>query len=250
MNRVNGKVVLITGAASGMGRTHAELLASEGATVALADTNVDATKAVAEEITQRGGKAIAAKIDVTNAADWQETVFTIQRTFGRLDGLVNNAGIIIYKALVDTSLEEWNRVFTVNVTGAFLGCRAVAETMKGSGGGSIVNMSSALGMVAAAGAASYVASKGAVTMLTKAAAAEFAAYGIRVNSVHPGLVDTPMIAQFRSDPAAMTALLGPTLIRRVAEPIEISRAVLFLLSDEASYMTGTGVPVDGGYTAV
>jgi cyclopentanol dehydrogenase len=250
MGRVEGKVVLVTGAASGMGRTHAELLASEGAAVALADIDVTAARTAAEAIVRRGGKALAVKLDVTGEEDWDAAVSRVVGTFGRIDGLVNNAGIIIYKTLADTSIEEWNRVFAINVTGAFLGCRAASKAMWVSGGGAIVNISSALGIVAVAGAASYVASKGAVTMLTKAAATELAQFGIRVNSVHPGLVDTPMIAQFQSDPAALAALLGPTLIRRVAEPIEISRAVLFLMSNEASYMTGTAVPVDGGYTAV
>jgi cyclopentanol dehydrogenase len=249
MHRVKGKVILVTGAAAGMGRSHAELLASEGARVVLADLDLNGVMEAARVIEAHGGAALALKLDVSREADWSAALTATRERFGTLHGLINNAGVIDYKSLTDTSLEDWNRVFSINVAGCFLGCQMGAQAMRGSSG-AIVNVSSALGLVAVAGAASYVASKGAVTMLTKAAAAELAPVGIRVNSVHPGLVDTPMIARFRADPAAIDALLGPTLIRRMATPLEVSKAVLFLVSDEASYMTGTALTVDGGYTAV
>jgi cyclopentanol dehydrogenase len=189
-------------------------------------------------------------LDVTQEQAWKDVVEETIYKFGRPDVLVNNAGIIIYKTLLDTSLDEWNKVFLVNSTGTFLGCREVAAVMKDGRGGSIVNMSSALGVVGASGVAAYQASKGAVTILSKAAASELAPYGVRVNSVHPGLVATPMTEHFMNDPAAIDALLGPTLIRRVARPEEITNAVLYLASDESSYVTGSSLMVDGGFTAV
>lgn len=251
MNRLKGKVAIITGAASGMGSSHSRLLAQEGAAVALADVNVAAAEKVAAEIREAGGRAMAVRLNVSDENDWTGAFDTVAAQFGRVNVLVNNAGVIGYTPVVDTTLEDWNRVFSVNVTGTFLGCREAGRRMSVDGkGGVIVNISSCLGMVAAPGAAAYVASKGAVTMLTKAAAVELASASVRVNSVHPGLVDTPMIAKFRDDPEAVNMLLGPTLIRRPAAPVEISHAVVFLASDESSYVTGSAMLVDGGYSTV
>ena len=250
MGRVKGKVAIVTGAAVGMGRSHALALAHEGAKVVVADLNAEAGRGTVEAIERAGGTAMFQFLDVIQEQAWQDLVVLTLRCYGHLDVLVNNAGVIVYKPLLETPLAEWNKVLAVNATGTFLGCRAVAAVLKETGSGSIVNMSSALGIVGASGVAAYQASKGAVTMLTKAAAAELAPFGIRVNSVHPGLVATPMTEHFMGDPAAVQALLGPTLIRRVARPDEISNAVLYLASDESSYMTGSALMVDGGYSAV
>ena len=250
MRRMEGKVAIVTGASKGMGRSHAEALALEGAKVVVADVDAVAGDATVKAIARAGGEAIYQQLDVAQEQAWKDVVRETMRRFGRPDVLVNNAGIIVYKSLLDTSLDEWNRVLSVNMTGTFLGCRELASVMKDGRGGAIVNMSSALGMVGASGVAAYQASKGAVTVFTKAAACELAPYGVRVNSVHPGLVTTPMTAHLMDDPAAVQALLGPTLIRRVARPEEITSAVLHLVSDESSYMTGASLVVDGGYTAV
>jgi len=250
MGRMEGKVAIVTGAAKGMGRSHAVALAREGASVVVADVDATACEVTVDTILSEGGRAIYLPLDVTQEEAWKDFVAETVYKLGRPDVLVNNAGIIIYKTLIDTSLDEWNKVFAVNSTGTFLGCREIAAVMKDGRGGSIVNMSSALGVVGASGVAAYQASKGAVTIFSKAAASELAPYGVRVNSVHPGLVATPMTEHLMNDPAAIDALLGPTLIRRVARPEEITNAVLYLASDESSYVTGSSLMVDGGFSAV
>jgi cyclopentanol dehydrogenase len=250
MGRMEGKVAIVTGAAKGMGRSHAVALAREGASVVVADVDATACEVTVDTILSEGGRAIYLPLDVTQEEAWKDVVAETVYKLGRPDVLVNNAGIIIYKTLIDTSLDEWNKVFAVNSTGTFLGCREIAAVMKDGRGGSIVNMSSALGVVGASGVAAYQASKGAVTIFSKAAASELAPYGVRVNSVHPGLVATPMTEHLMNDPAAIDALLGPTLIRRVARPEEITNAVLYLASDESSYVTGSSLMVDGGFSAV
>jgi cyclopentanol dehydrogenase len=247
---MEGKVAIVTGAAKGMGRSHAVALAREGASVVVADVDATACEVTVDTILSEGGRAIYLPLDVTQEEAWKDVVAETVYKLGRPDVLVNNAGIIIYKTLIDTSLDEWNKVFAVNSTGTFLGCREIAAVMKDGRGGSIVNMSSALGVVGASGVAAYQASKGAVTIFSKAAASELAPYGVRVNSVHPGLVATPMTEHLMNDPAAIDALLGPTLIRRVARPEEITNAVLYLASDESSYVTGSSLMVDGGFSAV
>lgn len=250
MNRMQGKVVVVTGAAKGMGRSHALLMASEGARLVVADVDEVGVAAVVRDISDAGGTAMAVTLNVTDENQWVQVVERVVQAWGGIDVLVNNAGIIIYKEVIDTPLDEWRRVMDINATGAFLGCRAVGAAMKRQGHGAIVNVSSVLSQVGAPGVAAYQASKGAVTSLTKSAAVEFASFGVRVNAVHPGLVETPMIADFLGQPEAIDALLGPTLIRRLARPEEISQAVLLLASDESSYMTGTSLMVDGGFSAV
>lgn len=250
MGRVDGKVVIVTGGAVGMGKSHSVLLAKEGAKVVVADINEKAGQQTVAEIEKEGGSATFVALDVSKEDQWKSAVSLVMKHYGAIDVLVNNAGIIAYGPLLETTLADWNRICGINATGTFLGCREVAAVMKDAGGGVIVNISSVLGVVGASGMAAYQASKGAVTTLTKAAAAELAQYKIRVNAIHPGLIETPMIAQFMTDPSVVDAMLGPALIRRAGRPQEISSAVLYLASDESSYMTGAILTVDGGYTAV
>jgi 3(or 17)beta-hydroxysteroid dehydrogenase len=254
--RVAGKVALVTGAASGLGKATAERLASEGAAVMIADIRVDAAEEVAAAIRQAGGRAAAKKLDVTSEDDWAGAVAAAERAFGKLDIVVNNAGTADGGWIHKLSLERWRRVIAVNLDGVFLGIKHGAEAMKRCGGGSIVNISSVAGLVGIAeGASAYCASKGGVTLLTRAAALEFALLksNIRVNSVHPGYMRTPMLESVirasREPDAAREAMIRGEPIGRLGEPQDIAHAVLYLASDEAAFVTGTQLVVDGGYYA-
>lgn len=249
MKRVQDKVVLVTGGAMGMGQTHCTLLAREGATVYLTDVNEALGEQAAHAIRQLGGQARFLHLDVTREDQWTGVLDRILAESGRLDALVNNAGILTLKPVQETSNEEWDRIFDINVRSVFLGTRAVIEPMRKARKGCIVNVSSIYGLVGAPGAAAYEASKGAVRLLTKACAVDLAPFNIRVNSVHPGVIATPMTQHLLDDPKAGPALLGPTLLGRPAQPMEVSQAVLFLVSDEASFVHGSELVVDGGYTA-
>ena len=215
----------------------------------LTDSENKKGEAVANGIREAGGEALFLHHDVPHEARWAEVVAETCPHFGGLDVLVNNAGILLMKPLPETTLEEWERVLSVTVTSAFLGTGAAFEPMRQRGGGSIVNLSSIYGLVGAPQAAAYQASKGAVRLFTKGAAADYAEYGIRVNSLHPGVIDTPMAHDLLLEEEMRNAVLGPTLLRRAGEPEEIARAVLFLASDESSYMDGAEMVVDGGYSA-
>lgn len=239
MGRVDGKVALITGGARGMGAEHARLLLSEGAKVVLADILDDEGDSVASEL---GADAHYEHLDVTQPEQWASAVAETTRRFGRLDVLVNNAGVAGRKTVRNFELERWRHTLDVNLTGTFLGTQAVVDPMIDAGGGSIVNISSIEGLRGAPFAHAYVASKWAVRGLTKSTALELGRYNIRVNSIHPGLVRTPMTAHFPDD--IVRSALG-----RPAEPIEVSNFVLFLASDESSYATGAEFVVDGGVTA-
>jgi cyclopentanol dehydrogenase len=247
---MSGKVVLITGAGHGMGRSHALLLAQEGATVVVTDRDHDAGASVAAEIISREQSASFAPLDVSSEKEWKAAVSHALQTFGRLNVLVNNAGTYVYGMTEDIGADDWDRVFAVNARGTFLGCREVIPLMKRAGGGSIVNVASNFGLVGRPGFSVYCASKGAVRMMTKAMAAELADFNIRVNSLHPGLVSTDMTKDLIATPEALDALLGPALIRRAADATELAGAVLFLASDESSYVTGSEFVVDGGYSSV
>jgi cyclopentanol dehydrogenase len=249
MKRVQDKVILVTGGAMGMGQSHSELLASQGAWVFVADVNQTQGQSTVDGIRKNGGKADFLKLDVTQEADWNAAVNQIVERAGRLDVLVNNAGILILKPVQDTSNQEWDRIFDVNVRSVFIGTRAAIPVMQKQGGGTIVNVSSIYGLVGAPGASAYEASKGAVRLFTKSCAVDLAPFNIRVNSVHPGVIETQMTKALLDDPAVRPLLLGPTLLKRPAQPIEVSQAVLFLASDESSFVHGAELVVDGGYTA-
>ena len=239
MARVADKVVLVTGGARGMGAAHAEALVAEGARVVVGDSQDDAGRTVAENL---GDAANFVHLDVAEPTLWDQAVAATLERFGRLDALVNNAGIVKVGPLRGSSLSDWQRVLDVNLTGAYLGMRAVVEPMIAAGGGSIVNVSSVEGLDGSANLHSYVAAKFGLRGITKSAAVELARYNIRVNSIHPGLVHTPLSEGVTEE------FMAPIPMRRGASPAEISTFVLFLVSDESSYATASEFVVDGGLT--
>ena len=241
MGRLDGKVAIITGGARGQGAAEGRLFAAEGAHVVLADVLDDDGRAVADEI---GDAARYVHLDVTDEAQWQAAVEAAEAAFGPVTVLVNNAGILHFQTLDKTTLEDFDRVLRVNVHGVFLGMKAVTPSMIRVGGGSIVNISSTAGLQGLPHLGAYVASKWAVRGLTKTAAIDLGTRGIRVNSVHPGGIDTPMIAGSSGDAPFYKRLPVP----RMGSADEAARAVLFLASDEASYISGAELAVDGGAT--
>jgi NAD(P)-dependent dehydrogenase (short-subunit alcohol dehydrogenase family) len=252
--RVDGKVALVTGAASGLGAAAARRLGAEGAKVLLTDVAADAGVAVADEIASAGGETAFLSHDVTSEADWESAVARAVDRFGRLDVLVNNAGVSGgVQELMTLSYEAWRRTLAVNLDGVFLGMRHAGPAIAQAGGGSVINISSILGKVGMAGASAYCASKGGVLLLTKAAALEWAPRGIRVNSVHPGFIDTPMVSgalrQMEGGNQLRDLIISRHPLGRLGVAAEIGDAVLFLASDESSFMTGAELVVDGGYTA-
>ncbi len=236
MGRVDGKVALISGGARGMGASHARLLVQEGAKVVIGDILDEEGKALAEEI---GDAVRYVHLDVTQPDQWEAAVATAVDEFGKLDVLVNNAGIVALGQLKKFDLGQWQKVIDVNLTGTFLGMRAAVEPMTAAGSGSIINVSSIEGLRGAPAVHPYVASKWAVRGLTKSAALELAPLNIRVNSIHPGFIRTPMTANLPDD--MVTIPLG-----RPAESREVSTFVVFLASDDASYATGSEFVMDGG----
>lgn len=244
MKQLKNKVAIITGAAGGMGAVHAKVFIDEGAKVVLTDIMDEEGKKLAKEL---GSNALFIKQDVTKEEDWKKVVAETERTFGPVDILINNAGIVMTKMIEDTSLTEYQKTIDINQTGTFLGMKLVLPSMKKAGGGAIINISSIEGLVGAAMIASYTASKFAVTGLTKAAAMEFAPYDIRVNSVHPGVIDTPMIHQ-EDVKEAVKEVINAIPLKRPADPKEVSKMLVFLASDAASYSTGSAFVIDGGLT--
>jgi 3alpha(or 20beta)-hydroxysteroid dehydrogenase len=237
--RLQGKVVLVTGAASGIGHAVTELFTREGATVVASDIKSP------EQAYADGVEAVS--LDVTSEQNWASTVEAIVKKHGRLDVLINNAGIIAYEPLHELDLEAWNRMIAVDQTGVFLGMREAVRAMRGRNPGSIVNISSIWGSAAVAGAHSYHAAKGAVRNMSKNAAMTYVADGIRVNSVHPGFIHTPLTDS--QAPDLNDAVIGATPMKRGGTPMEIAYGVLYLASDESSYVTGTELVIDGGYLA-
>jgi NAD(P)-dependent dehydrogenase (short-subunit alcohol dehydrogenase family) len=253
------KVALVTGAASGLGRAASLRLAVAGARVHVTDID-EAGQRVAEEIIAAGGEAVFEPLDVTAEASWRRVMEGAVARWGRLDIVVNNAGLGLSRPLTETSLEDWRRLMAVNLDGVFLGTREAVSTMRRLGrGGSIINISSISGLVGSAGSSAYSASKGGVRLFTKAVAIECAREQIRVNSIHPGLVKTPIWerggsgAWLASVPGGIEglhrALDRAAPMGRMAEPEEIAEAILFLASDASSYMTGSELVIDGGFTA-
>ena len=245
--RLKDKVAIITGAAHGMGETEARLFAKEGAKVVVADILMSEAERVSSGIRQQGGEAIAVAIDVASEPQWQALIARTLSAYARLDILINNAGISGSSVGDPDALEGWNRVIAVNQTSVFLGTKLAAEQMAKTGGGSIINISSIMGFVGgSSGHPAYCASKGAVRIYTKAAAVRYGPQGVRVNSVHPGYMP-PMLNATNADERADKIALTP--LRRLGEPIEVAYGVLFLASDEASFVTGTELVIDGGFIA-
>jgi len=249
MGRLDGKVALITGAARGQGAAEARLFAAEGAHVMLGDVLDDDGEIVAKELGERGAYR---HHDVTSERDWEDIVAATRSQFGRVDVLVNNAGVFRIVGLTATTLDEYMRIVSINQVGVFLGMKAVTETMIGQGAGSIINISSVAGLVGSAGTTAYTASKFAVRGMTKVAAIELAPLGVRVNSVHPGYIDTSMLRD------AFGALGGDATIEaagaavpngRLATAEDVAKLVLYLASDDSAYSTGSEFVVDGGISA-
>ncbi len=255
--RLEGKVAMITGGASGIGAESARLFAEHGAGVAVADINDNLGPLVVRQIEEAGGAACYVHLDTVDEDQWREAVKSVLGRFGRLDIMLNAAGVSgrmpdgsAAPRIGEADLANWNRVMDVNSTGVFLGTKHAIEAMRASGGGSIINISSIYGIVGSVHNAAYHASKGAVRTLSKSAAAQYAAEGIRVNSVHPGFVDTPMTETVHSSPELARPRLDQTPMGRFGQPADIANGCLFLASDESGWMTGAELVIDGGMTAV
>ena len=248
MGRLDGKVAIITGGGSGQGAVEAELFAKEGAKVVVTGRRIEQLQSVVEAIKNAGGDAIAIKHDVTSEADWQNVIQKTVKAYGLLNVLVNNAGIVIMKNIEETNLDDWNKVMSTNVTGAFLGIKYAIPEMRKAGGGSIINISSISGILGI-GAAAYNASKGAVRILAKNIAADYAKENIRANSVHPGVINTPMTKDLLDDPDTRENFEAMTPLPRLGKSEDIAYGVLYLASDESSFMTGAELVIDGGMVA-
>jgi len=252
MFKLKDKVAIVTGARKGMGRTHSLTLAKAGVKVVVSDISLEDCQKVVDEIKKNGGEAIAVKCDVSKKQEVDEMVRETIEKFGKIDILVNNAGICQFKPFLELTEEEWDRTLDINLKGYFLCAQAVAKEMAKQKSGVIVNIASvAMGQVGIGMAtiAHYCASKGGIVAMTEALAVELAPYNIRVNAIAPGMIETPMIDPVKQDPKMMEALLAKVPLGRVGKPEEVSNLVLFLASDESSYMTGSTVVIDGGWLA-
>ena len=248
--RLSDKIILITGAGRGQGAYEAKLFSQEGAIVVLGDIDIDSCETIAQEISSKGGRVDYGSLDVTNESDWSDIVNKCANTFGGIDALVNNAGTYSRTPIVSTSKEEFQRIVDVNLQGTFLGTKSVIPIMRDCGGGSIVNISSTAGLVGNMGSGAYGASKGGIRSLTKYTAVQHAKDNIRVNSVHPGPIDTKMISDNLSTPEGRASSLSRIPLGRIGTITDVAMCVLFLCSDESSYITGSEIVIDGGLTAV
>ena len=244
---VENKVVLVSGAASGIGAAHARVFAAAGVRVVATDVQEEPCQAVVDGINRDGGEAISLQLDVASLDAWEAAVQRTQEAFGQLDYLINNAGIYLPGTVIDETPESWQRMIDINQTGVLYGMKAAIPAMKAVGGGAIVNMSSLYGIIGSPGSVSYHATKGAVKLLTKAAALEHVQDNIRVNSVHPGQIDTPILANLT--PETDAAIKARIPMGRLGQPEEVADVSLFLCSDMASYITGAEIRVDGGWCA-
>ncbi len=248
--RLAGKVALISGGSRGMGAFEAALFAKEGAKVVVGDVLEEEGHSLVAKITGEGGDAIFMRLDVTREVDWESAVSEAVDCYGKLDVLVNNAGVGGMSTIEETTVADWDRVMDINAKGVFLGTRYAIPEMRKAGGGSIVNISSQLGLVGMnESSPQYQASKGAVRLFTKSAAIQYASEGIRVNSVHPGPIVTPMTEARRSDPAVRQLMVSRIPLGRYGESEDVAYGVLYLASDEASFVTGSELVIDGGWTA-
>ncbi|WP_088007098.1 SDR family NAD(P)-dependent oxidoreductase [Indiicoccus explosivorum] len=252
MSRLAGKVAIITGAASGQGAAEAEIFAREGAKVVATDIQEDRLQKVVDGITQNGGEAIALTHNVTSKEEWEKVISKTVETYGKVDILINNAGIggaEGFAQVDEIDMDAWNRFINVNATSNFLGAKAVIPEMRKAGGGSIVNISSMAGLVGGAAGIHYTASKGATRLLTKGLAVELGSDNIRVNSVHPGFINTPMTSVVLDNEEMKNTALKDIPLGIVGEPEDVAYLVLFLASDEARFVTGAEFAIDGGQTA-
>lgn len=249
MQRLNGRAALITGGASGIGAATARRLTAEGASVVITDIQDDAGERVAGEIRADGGTAIFVHHDVADEGEWRAVLLAAEEAFDGLDILVNNAGIGDLATIEDTALEDWARTIAIDQTSVFLGMKHAAPPLKASGHGSVINISSIFGISGGFGSSpAYHAAKGAIRTLTKNAALHWATDGIRVNSIHPGFIDTPLLDQTRGTPFEQT-MIDLTPMSRLGRPEEIAAGVAYLASDDASFVTGTELVIDGGFLA-
>ncbi len=252
MFNLNNKVAIITGAARGMGKSHALKMAEAGAKIVVSDLDQNACEKVVEEIKNRDGEALAIKCDVINKAEIDEMVEKTLEKFNRVDILVNNAGICQFKPFLELTEEDWDRTLDINLKGYFLCAQRVAQEMAKQKSGRIINIASiAMGQVGIgmSNIVHYVASKGGIAGLTEALAVELAPYNITVNAIAPGIIETPMIDTVKKDPKVLEATLSRVPMHRVGQPEEVSNLVVFLASEGSSYMTGSIVIIDGGWMA-
>ena len=248
--RLEGKVALISGGSRGMGAYEAELFVQEGAKVVIGDVRDDEGNALAEKIAEGGGEAVFVHLDVTSEADWATAVNEAVTRYGKLDVLVNNAGVSARGSIEETSVDDWDRVMNINAKGVFLGTKTAIPEMRKAGGGSIINISSQLGLVGMGESSpQYQSSKGAVRIFSKSAAIQYASEGIRVNSVHPGPIVTPMTEARRSDVAVQQRMISRIPLGRYGESEDVAYGVLYLASDESTFVTGSELVIDGGWTA-
>jgi len=253
MDRIKDKVAMITGSAGGIGKAAALLLAKEGAKVVLTDLDEAGVEAAAAEILSQGGQAVFARHDVANEDSWREALEKTLGAFGKLDVLVNSAGVIIYKKIEDTTLAEWRWLMSVNLDGIFLGTKCAIGAMRKNGSGSIINIASTAGLIGNPDASAYHASKGGVRLFSKAAAVECSqagyGYNIRVNSIYPGVINTRMADDLKKDREKYRTALSWHAMGRFGDPDDVAYGVLYLASDESKFLTGSELVIDGGWTA-
>ena len=250
MGRLDGKVVLISGGARGQGASEARMMAREGARVVLGDILDDDGKKLEAELLETGYEATYVHLDVTKESDWRTVVQETVSRYGKLDVLVNNAGILIRKGIEDTTAADWDRIMEINAKGVFLGTKCAIPAMRKAGGGSIVNISSTAGLTGGDGGSSaYTATKGAVRLLTKATAIQYAKENIRCNSVHPGIIDTLMVQEIITEPDQRRDRMRRLPLGRFGTTEDVAYGVLYLASDESSFVTGAELVIDGGTTA-
>jgi len=246
---VKDKVTLLAGGAGGLGTMMAEKLCAHGAIVYLLDLNEEKGRKICDELEKSGGRAYFIKIDLTSEESWQSAIAQIMKQEKTIDVLINNAGINIRKPIEEMSIDEWSTMMLVNTGSVFLGCKYVIPVMKKQGKGSIINTSSVCGLIGHKYTPeAYTATKGAVTLLTKSVAARYGSYGIRSNSIHPSTVDTPLVEVILKDPKRAAERIGEVPLGRLATTDDVANAVLYLASEEASFLNGVSLPVDGGVT--
>ena len=247
--RLENKVALISGGARGMGAVEAMLFAKEGAKVVIGDMLEDEGRKTEAEINEAGGECIFVTLDVSDEAAWEKAVDEVVSRFGKLDILVNNAGIYRAHNVEETSSEEWDQIMDINAKGVFLGTKAAIPEMRKAGGGSIINISSTAGLVGSRTSAAYSASKGAVRIFSKSTAIQYAAEGIRANSIHPGPIDTDMGDQVWPDAESKERTMNRVALSRIGTAEDVAYGALYLASDESSFVTGSELVIDGGVTA-